>query len=311
MPALVETMFSVREKPWHGLGTIVNDAPTSEDAIRLARLDWRVVQNDVFTNSGERIPGYKANIRDFDRKLLGVVSDRYKVVQNTDAFSFTDELLGHGVRYETAGALQDGKRVWLLARMPKEYIGGSEEICPYLVFSNSHDGTGAVKVAITPVRVVCNNTLNLALTTAQRSFSMIHTGNIGDKMQEARNVLFMAEKYMDNLVAEFDNLSNIKVSDNDINEYIELLLPIKGDATSVQKNNIERLRSDIKQRYYYAPNLQRVGKNAYRFINAVSDFATHADPLRRTANYNENLFGKTIDGNPFIDKAYSIIRKGA
>ncbi|MCH5186227.1 MAG: hypothetical protein J1F64_08915, partial [Oscillospiraceae bacterium] len=64
MPALVETMFSVREKPWHGLGTIVNDAPTSEDAIRLARLDWRVVQNDVFTNSGERIPGYKANIRD-------------------------------------------------------------------------------------------------------------------------------------------------------------------------------------------------------------------------------------------------------
>ena len=182
MPALVETMFSVREKPWHGLGTIVNDAPTSEDAIRLARLDWRVVQNDVFTNSGERIPGYKANIRDFDRKLLGVVSDRYKVVQNTDAFSFTDELLGQGVKYETAGSLQDGKRVWLLARMLKEYIGGSEEICPYLVFSNSHDGTGAVKVAITPVRVVCNNTLNLAFTTAQRSFSMIHTGNIGDKI---------------------------------------------------------------------------------------------------------------------------------
>ena len=157
MPALVETMFSVRETPWHELGTIVNDAPTSEYALRLTGLDWNVVQDDVFTNSGERISGYKANIRDTDRKILGVVSDRYKVVQNTDAFSFTDELLGQGVRYETAGSLQDGRRVWLLARMPKEYIGGSDEICPYLVFSNSHDGTGAVKVAITPVRVVCNN----------------------------------------------------------------------------------------------------------------------------------------------------------
>ena len=157
MPALVETMFSVRETPWHGLGTIVNDAPTSEDALRISELDWKVVQDDIFTDSDERITGYKANIRDTDRKILGVVSDRYKIVQNTDAFSFTDELLGQGVRYETAGSLQDGRRVWLLARMPKEYIGGSDEICPYLVFSNSHDGTGAVKVAITPVRVVCNN----------------------------------------------------------------------------------------------------------------------------------------------------------
>jgi len=311
MPALVETMFSVRETPWHGLGTIVNDAPTAEYALRLAGLDWNVVQDDVFTNSGERIPGYKANIRDTDRKILGVVSDRYKVVQNTDAFSFTDELLGQGVKYETAGALQDGRRIWLLARMPKEYIGGSEEICPYLVFSNSHDGTGAVKVAITPVRVVCNNTLNLALTTAKRSFSMVHTGNIDDKIQEAQNVLFMAEKYMDSLIEEFDNLADIEVSDDEVNKYIELLLPIKDDATPIQQKNIDRLRGDIKQRYYYAPDLQSVGKNAYRFMNAVSDFATHANPLRKTANYTENLFGKTIDGNPFIDKAYSIIRKGA
>ena len=154
MPALVETMFSVRETPWHGLGTIVNDAPTSEDALRISGLDWKVVQDDVFTDSGERITGYKANIRDTDRKILGVVSDRYKVVQNTDAFSFTDELLGHGVKYETAGSLQGGRRVWLLARMPNEYTGVDDKICPYLVFSNSHDGTGAVKVAITPVRVV-------------------------------------------------------------------------------------------------------------------------------------------------------------
>lgn len=149
--------------------------------------------------SGDAIAGYKVNVRDRDRKVLGVVSDRYRIVQNREAFSFTDALLGNGVRYETAGSLQEGKRVWLLARLPREYIIAGERISPYLVFSNSHDGSGAVRVALTPIRVVCNNTLNLALDTARRSWSMIHTGNISGKMQEAKDTLFMAETYMDSL----------------------------------------------------------------------------------------------------------------
>ena len=90
-------------------------------------------------------------------------------------------------------------------------------------------------------------------------------------------------------------------------EYIELLLPIEADATSLQIKNIKRLREDMKARYHDAPDLKNVGNNAYRFINAVSDFATHANPLRRTVNYQENLFGKTMDGNPLIDKAYQLV----
>ena len=163
MAHMIETMFSVREKPWHGLGTIVMEAPASAEALKLAGLDWEVVQEPVYTDNRELIKGYKANVRSSDRRVLGVVSDRYKVVQNTDAFSFTDELLGKGVKYETAGSLQEGKKVWLLARLPKEYVIAGERISPYLVFSNTHDGSGSVKVAVTPVRVVCNNTLNLAL----------------------------------------------------------------------------------------------------------------------------------------------------
>ena len=118
MAANVETMFSVREKPWHGLGRIVAEAPTSKEALKLAGLDWKVVQEPIYTELHRVVEGYKANVRDSDRKVLGVVSDRYKVVQNADAFSFTDELLGKGVRYETAGSLQEGKKVWLLARLP-------------------------------------------------------------------------------------------------------------------------------------------------------------------------------------------------
>lgn len=308
MAANVETMFSVRKKPWHGLGTIVMEAPSSADALRLAGLDWNVEQEPIYTDYNELIEGYKANVRDSDRKVLGVVSERYKVVQNTDAFSFTDELLGKGVRYETAGSLQGGKKVWLLARLPREYIIAGERISPYLVFSNTHDGSGSVKVAVTPVRVVCNNTLNLALSTADRSFSMIHTGNIQDKIQEAKDTLFMAEEYMDCLGLEFEQLRRQKITDEQVKEYIELLLPMEKNPTSIQSKNIIKLRKDMERRYYDAPDLQKVGNNAYRFINAVSDFATHSNPLRRTANYNENLFARTVDGNPLIDRAYQLVK---
>lgn len=307
MAANVESMFYTREKPWHGLGTRVEEAPSSSEALRLAGLDWRVEQESIYTGTGDVISGYKANVRDSDRKTLGVVTDRYKIVQNHEAFAFTDSLLGEGVRYETAGSLQEGRRVWLLARLPREYIISGERITPYLVFSNTHDGSGAVKAALTPVRVVCNNTLNLALDTAKRSWSMIHTGNIKDKIQEAENTLFMAEKYMDSLGKEFERLRRQKITDRQVAEYIEQLLPIEENATAVQSRNITKLREDMRSRYHDAPDLKNVGGNAYRFINAVSDFATHSDPLRRTANYNENLFIRTMDGNPMIDKAYQLV----
>ena len=307
MAANVESMFYVRETPWHGLGTKVMEAPASKEALQLAGLDWKVLREPIFTDTKEEIVGYKANVRDSDRKVLGVVTDRYKVIQNEEAFAFTDALLGEGVRYETAGSLQDGKKVWMLARLPQEYIISGERISPYLVFSNTHDGSGAVKVAVTPIRVVCNNTLNLALATAKRSWSMVHTGDIKEKMEEAKETLFMAQKYMDKLGKEFENLRVKKLSDKEVVDYIELLLPLDTDASSQQVRNIKRLREDMKARYFDAPDLQDVGKSAYRFVNAVSDFATHAEPLRRTANYKENLFGRTIDGNPLIDRAYQMV----
>lgn len=307
MAANVETMFSVREKPWHGLGTIVAEALSSKEALLAAGLNWNVEQEPIYTEAEELIEGYKVNIRDTDRKVLGVVSDRYKVIQNSEAFAFTDELLEDGVGYETAGALQEGRKVWLLARMPHEYIITGERITPYLLFSNTHDGTGAVKVALTPIRVVCNNTLNLALKTAKRTWSMNHTGDIREKISEAKDTLFHAELYMDRLGKEFDNLQRKKLTDRRVMDYIGELLPMDENFTPQQAKNVKRLQEDMKLRYFEAPDLQGVGKNAYRFINAVSDFATHAEPVRKTANYKENLFLRTVEGNPMIDKAYQML----
>ena len=246
MAANVETMFYTREKPWHGLGTMVAEAPESREALRLAELDWRVLQEPVYTENNELIAGYRVNVRDRDRKVLGVVTDRYKVVQNEEAFAFTDALLGEGVRYETAGSLQEGKRVWLLARMPREFIILGERITPYLVFSNAHDGSGAVKTMLTPIRVVCNNTLNLALKTAKRSWSVIHTGNINEKIEEAKNTLFLADTYMTALGNEFESLRQKKMTEKQVMDYIELLLPIEEKATLQQRRGIEKLREDMK-----------------------------------------------------------------
>ena len=245
MAAEVETMFYTREKPWHGLGTLVAEAPESREALRIDGLNWKVLQEPVYTENDELIQGYKANVRDSDRKILGVVTDRYKVIQNEEAFAFTDALLGEGVRYETAGSLQEGRRVWLLARLPREYIIAGERISPYMVFSNTHDGSGAVKTALTPIRVVCNNTLNLALRTAKRSWSMIHTGDISGKIEEAKNTLFLADEYMSALGKEFENLRGIRLSEKQVMDYIEILLPVEENFTPQQKRGIERLREDM------------------------------------------------------------------
>ena len=308
MAANVETMFYTREKPWHGLGTMVAEAPNSKDALRLAGLNWKVLQEPVYTENEELIQGYKANVRDTDRKVLGVVTDRYKVIQNEEAFAFTDTLLGKGVRYETAGSLQEGRRVWMLARLPREFIIGGERISPYMVFSNTHDGSGAVKTALTPIRVVCNNTLNLALRTAKRSWSMIHTGDISGKIEEAKNTLLLADEYMTALGQEFEDLRKIKLSEKQVLDYIKILLPMEENYSLLQKRGVEKLRADMKMRYFDAPDLKDVGNNGYRFVNAVSDFATHSTPRRKTANYKENIFARTADGNPMIDRAYQLVK---
>lgn len=308
MAANVETMFYTRTKPWHGLGTMVEEAPTSREALEAAGLNWQVIQKNLVTDSGIVVPGFKANLRENDQQVLGVVSDRYKVVQNEEAFAFTDALLGEGVTYETAGSLQNGRRTWILAKLSARYIISGDEVTPYLVFMNSHDGSGSIKAAMTPIRVVCQNTLNLALSTAKRSWSTNHTGDIKGKMEDARYTLLYADQYMAELGKAIDKLNQQKLSDRQVLEYIDSLFPIIPNPSDQQIRNMQKMKEDMKVRYFDAPDLQHVGKNAYRFINAVSDFATHAKPLRERTGYKENLFARTVDGNAMIDRAYEMVK---
>jgi len=212
-----DQMYSVREMPWHGLGVVLDEYPKSiDEALEKAGLGWKVSHGDVLVvkcpewtddfgtkHPPELIPakGFKANVREDTGDVLGIVSDEYEVVDNRDAFRFLDALINSDMHFETAGSLWGGRRVWVLARLPEYVELGGDQSATYVYVANSHDGSMAVTAAVTPIRIVCANTLGAALrqtehgVSAQRTFRFRHTGNLQAKFAEARHVLGMTINY--------------------------------------------------------------------------------------------------------------------
>lgn len=299
----VESLFSGnRVVPWHGLGEIVEGTLCSAEAIEKAGLNWTVESKPIYTEGGIVIPNHKANVRDTDNKILGIVSDRYQIVQNKDAFDFTDSLIGEGCQYETAGSLMGGKKIFLLAKMPEKKIL-EEDFDPYLCFTNSHDGYGAIKAIMTPVRVVCQNTLSLALNKATRSWSTKHIGNLESKMAEARHTLQLANEYMDELAVTADKLAHTKVTDEEVEKILSELFPVNDEDSDRRKNNIKEIKDQFMV-CMFAPDILKYKGTAYGVVNAASDFATHVAPKRATSSYQENNFNRVLDGHVVIDTVF-------
>lgn len=305
MSAYVESMFSVRQVPWHGLGTIVDAASTSKEAIDLAGLNWTVDPMPIYDGKGNEISGYKANTRSSDGSVLGVVTNKYKVVQNSEAFDFTDVLVNEGVTYETAGSLRNGKTIWLLAKMPEKYILG-DKFDPYICFCNSHDGMGAIKICMTPIRVVCNNTLNMAFQGAERTWSTKHMGDIRSKLYEARHTLQLANSYIDTLGLEAEKLASQKMSTDEMMKVLDEMFPVDETMTDRKKNNIKEVKDGIMV-CVFAPDLANFAHTKWGFLNAISDFVGHASPARLTDSYAENNWGRIMSGHPILDKAMALV----
>lgn len=303
----VETMFNSRRTAWDGLGNNVVGAVDSSNAMQMAGLDWTVSSREIFLGDGTLCNKWYMNVRDTDNMQLGIVGERYKIVQNSEAFAFTDELLGEGVKYETAGSINNGKIIWLLAKLPDKFNILGEPIDPYVVFTNTHDGSGAVKVAMTTVRVICKNTLNMALKTASRTWTARHTGSIENKLNDAMQTLELASEYMDAQKNLFEDLYKIKTPDSKIIQFVDALVPVTDKMTARQLDNVQKIRSDILYRYNDAPDLKVLDKTGARFIQAVADTTSHIIPFRQTANYAENHLKDTINGNSLLDKAVSIV----
>jgi phage/plasmid-like protein (TIGR03299 family) len=210
---------SLREVPWHGLGTVIEEEVNTAEMLRIGHLDnWRVRVEDVEVPEGyfAAKPQYRT-VRDNpftvgQRDILGYVGERYTEFQNEDLFAFGDNLL-HGGRWETAGSLKYGTRVFGSLALDREVkIGGHDEINSYLLVSSSHDGTTAITAAVTPVRVVCWNTLNVALKGAKQTFKIRHTQSMKGRVEEARKALGIANEYLDLWTEEMDALTLKPVS---------------------------------------------------------------------------------------------------
>ena len=211
MPAGIESMFSAKETPWHRIGNVTEGALTSSEAIVKAGLDWTVTLNPIFTTGtgglAQAITDHFATVRDVDDTVLGVVGNRYTPIQNIECFDFLDTVLDDSsASYETAGSLYGGKIVWMLVNLGKDIVVGEDKTVPYLLLTNSHDGSTAIKGMTTPIRVVCANTLSLALKNNVTSFGFRHTNNVHQKIDQARKLLDINYKYVDNFQLEVEKL---------------------------------------------------------------------------------------------------------
>lgn len=217
------------EEPWHKLGQKLDAPATDEEAIAAAGLDYDVTLTPVATVDGMMVPKTRAVVRYDNQTVLGVVSDRYVPVQNKQAFGFLDAVVADGgLRYHTAGALGRGERVFLLAKLPGHIrVKQSDDLVDkFLLLSNAHDGSAALRVLFTPVRVVCQNTLSMALRKGQHEgISIRHNSNMQAKIGEAQRVLGLATAFYDNAQAKIDRLASVHPTQAQLELYFEKLYP--------------------------------------------------------------------------------------
>jgi len=235
-----DNMFSVKVTPWHGLGVILNDPPSVDEALKQANLDWSVSLLPLFCqlpNSCMEQVDRMAVVREDTNEVLGVVGNNYTPLQNIDAFDIfqplveTKELL-----LETGGSLKNGRRVWIFARINVDgaEIGKGDEIKPYVLLSNSHDGTMAARFGFTPIRVVCNNTLTAAENNGtSKLVKLVHKSNIYDNLQMLRDMLDLSKARFEATIEQYKILANRDINSSDLEKYVKIVLTDSDEADTI------------------------------------------------------------------------------
>ncbi len=281
MVAAVETMAYVEDRgtPWHGLGTPVPGLMTAAEALVAAELDWDVEFQTVQAGNGRLFPNKRATVRASDGAPLGIVGDRYQIIQNRDAFAFADNLVDSGeAKYETAGSLHGGKRVFLsmeLGHLDINVKGDDSDTKMFLMLTNSHDSATAAEGVITPIRTVCQNTLNLALSTAKASFKIRHTGDITAKLLQAREALGISFKYAEDFGKLAQRLALKKVTDAQVLDILQnAVFPIDVETAS-EERLAEHASTLAMENYLQSENLDPIRGTAWGALNGIAEFVDY------------------------------------
>lgn len=249
MPAQIDSMFYIGETPWHRLGKRLNQPATAAEAMVAAGLDWQVIKTPLY------FAGPHADVKVKDRHVvcrtdrldtkdggqLAVVGGDFTPLQNSEAFNFLDPVVGEGgAVYHTAGALRGGRRVWMLAKLPGEIrVVGDDVAEKYILLSNAHDGTQAVRVGFTPIRVVCQNTLNLALR-GMAGVSIRHDPNVTKQVQQAHKLLGIISDGFDQAGRIMQATARTPMTDQRIRDYFERVLPLTSEDDLVRERVAQR-----------------------------------------------------------------------
>jgi len=293
------------DPPWHGLGTAVKHRPTSDEMITVAGLNWEVEMRPIVLQG--QPPGQKPRKYQLIRKArstaesevpLAVVSPRYRALQNSEAFEFFDPIVGKNAAvFETAGSLGHGERVWVLAKVPGEMqIVGDDRCKRYLLLSNSHDGKGSVAIKFTPIRVVCQNTLILALANGEKAYTVRHSKCMDERLTEVQKLLTVVWNTFATAVTLFKSLAAVPVRTDRLDEYLALVYPQKPED---QKKPLRPVKwDDITELFEHgdAPTLKPSHTlwGAYNAITRYEDYrqTNEAGPDRRL---NRVWFGTGAD----------------
>jgi phage/plasmid-like protein (TIGR03299 family) len=267
------SFFSVKEKAWHGLGTILNDYPNTEQALKMAGLDFIVEKRPLFTYDNEnhvanedteikipeiQCPNHFATIRTDTEEVLGVVGKDYQIVQNLDAFSFFDSIVGgDGIQYETAGALGKGERIFITAKLPGYIkVGNADLIEQYLFLTTSHDGFGSITAAFTPIRIVCNNTLNAAMRRHSNAIKIRHTASAKERLEQAHRVMGISNELSSELETIFNQWAKVRITDREVLKLIQRAMVPNKEVL----HNLEAGKEDESSTYF-----KNVVNNVYEY----------------------------------------------
>lgn len=330
--------YTVNGAPW-AIGKDVSDCKSSAEVMHKASLDFIVDKCDLmarmpfgvkrnnivneiageFSKDGHifrELVGFYATYRADTAVPLGLVKDKYQVVQNSEAFKFFDDAIGEGMaRWDRAGILGDGRKIYLSAKLPIETRVGDDLIDNYLVFSNSHDGTSSVNIMFTPIRVICTNMLNSGLKSADAYIRIRHTESAKQKLQRGAEILRIACKHATTVQEYYNSLLKVKMSDREVMEYLanlqltekerELLLDydnqngyqklILRDYRTMEVTGISQRKANMIANMfdYYCDGIgqKHVAGTAWGAYNAVTGFYCNVANLEGEKRVESLLYG--------------------
>ena len=286
---LEQTVYVDRTTTWHNIGKNVGECKDVRQVLEASGLNYNVRKAEVLnTVTGEVIPNRFVTMREHDGHMYDIVSDKFEVIQNREAFDFVN-YMGDEVSFEKAGETENGM-VYIIAKLPEVDILGDAFI-PHVIFRNGFSGKTKIQAAICPLRIVCQNQFNFAFKETQNAIAIRHVQNAQAKLEEAREVLKMSADYMQRLNNMAEKYAGVKLSEVKLNELLNIMFPLGNveGMNAFKKHQLEDQLARFRTAYLADDNSNFRG-TAWGVINAYTDFITHKVPQGKAATKEENKF---------------------